>query len=193
MAVHALVDFPFYVPLCLLLYGALLGALDRRLCPAAPRSQVAGGSGPSLRAVRAGVATIASLVLLRPVVAEAASAWGSQAWAAGQGQVAAFWLGIAQRVDARDWRYHWQAGQFWDAQAVESGKREAAQLAVDAYQAGLTANPLEVKNLLGLIAAHRRHRELLASAADEKTLRAWAARALVLAPLHPGVRGLAFR
>jgi hypothetical protein len=190
MSVHALVDFPFYVPLCLLLYAALLGALDRRL-QGVPVAQAARAASPWRRIARAGVITVAAIALLRPVVAEAASAWGLRAWAAGQGQVAAFWLGVAQRVDAQDWRYHWLAGQFWDAQATASGRRAAAKLAVDAYQAGLTANPLEVKNLLGLISAHQRHQKLLASPADEATLRAWAGQAAALAPLHPGVQGLA--
>lgn len=190
MAVHALVDFPFYVPLCLLLYGVLLGTLDRRL-QGASATQTDSTDASWHRIARAGIVTVAMIMLLRPVVAEAASARGLQALAAGHGQVAAFWLGVAQRVDAQDWRYHWQAGQFWDSQAAESGRPEAAKLAVDAYQAGLTANPLEVKSLLGLISAHRRHRALLAAPADETTLRAWAGQAAKLAPLHPGVRELA--
>ena len=33
MAVHAAVDFPFYVPVCLLLFGIVLGTADRMLAP----------------------------------------------------------------------------------------------------------------------------------------------------------------
>jgi O-antigen ligase len=69
MSVHALVDYPFYVPACLLLYGALLGVLDRRLGEArtlsAPRWQAA----PWLRAVRTGMLLLDGLFLLRPVAA----------------------------------------------------------------------------------------------------------------------------
>lgn len=190
MSVHALVDFPFYVPVCLLLYGALLGALDRQLI-GTPRLPLP-AHGPSLgpRAVRAGALAIAAVILLRPVAAEAAAAWGLRKFADGDGQGAAFWLGAAQRIDPRDWRYHWYAGQFWDAQTAQSGKAAAAQLAAKAYAAGFQANPLEINNLLGMISVHQRHRELLRAPADSGTLKAWAARAAVLAPLHPQVARL---
>jgi O-antigen ligase len=188
MAVHALVDFPFYIPLCLLIYGALLGVVDARLVetPAMPRADRLPARWT--RVARAAVLTVAAIVLLRPVAAEAAGEWGLRKLAAGEGQRAAFWLGAAQRLDPRDWRYHWYAGQFWDAQAAESGKPEAAQLAADAYAAGFAANPLEVKNLLGKISVHRRHRQLLREPADSGTLRQWLAQAEALAPLNPEVQ-----
>lgn len=184
MSVHALVDFPFYVPICLLLYGAWLGALDRRLEVRDPilRRQ------PLLRIARAGALTLVAVGLLRPVAAEAAAQWGLRKSATGEGQIAAFWLGTAQRIEPKDWRYHWYAGRFWDAQAMQSGRREAAMLAAEAFDAGFEANPLEVKNLLGKISVHRRHRQLLDEPADDFTLRKWLAQALALAPLNPDVR-----
>ena len=186
MSVHALVDFPFYIPVCLLLYGALLGSLDRRLSSPVPAP--AWQAKPWYRPIRAGVIAVVALVLLRPVLAEAAAEWGLRNAAAGEAQKAAFWLGAAQRIDPRDWRYHWYAGQFWDAQAAGSGRREAAQLAAAAYASGLAANPLEVRNLLGMISVHRRHRNLLDEPADAETLQRWQAQAAVLAPLNPAVR-----
>jgi hypothetical protein len=186
MSVHAMVDFPFYIPVCLLLYGALLGALDRRLSSPVPAP--AWRAKPWYRPVRAGVLAVVAVVLMRPVLAEAAAEWGLRKSAAGEGQSAAFWLGAAQRIDPRDWRYHWYAGQVWDAQVVDSGRREAARLAAVAYAAGFAANPLEVRNLLGMISVHRRHRQLMDSPADPGTMRQWEAQALALAPLNPTVR-----
>ena len=188
MSVHALVDFPFYVPICLLLYGALLGALDRRLRRTANELTVEWRTSPLLRIARAGVLTLVALVLLRPVAAEAAAEWGLRKAAAGEGQVAAFWLGAAQRIEPGDWRYHWYAGRFWDAQAMKTGNREAARLAADAFAAGFDANPLEVRNLLGKISVHRRHRKLLRDPADPSALQQWLAQAKALAPLNPEVR-----
>jgi O-antigen ligase len=188
MAVHALVDFPFYIPLCLLIYGALLGVIDARLGETAAMPREDRLPARWTRVARTAVLTVAAIVLLRPVAAEAAGEWGLRKLAAGEGQRAAFWLGAAQRLDPRDWRYHWYAGQFWDAQAAESGKPEAAQLAADAYAAGFAANPLEVKNLLGKISVHRRHRQLLREAADPSTLQQWLAQAKALAPLNPEVQ-----
>jgi hypothetical protein len=190
MAVHALVDFPFYVPVCLLLYGALLGALDRQLIVTPRALQPARRSPLGPRALRTGALAIAALILLRPVAAEAAAEWGLRKFSDGDGQRAAFWLGAAQRIDPRDWRYHWYAGQFWDAQTAQSGKRAAAQLAANAYAAGFEANPLEINNLLGMISVHKRYRDLLQAPADSATLKKWSARAAVLAPLHPQVARL---
>jgi O-antigen ligase len=186
MTVHALVDFPFYIPVCLLLYGALLGTLDRRLSNPVPAP--AWQTKPWYRPVRAGAIAVVAVVLMRPVLAEAAAEWGLRQSAAGEGQTAAFWLGAAQRIDPGDWRYHWYAGQFWDAQAADSGRREAARLAAAAYEAGFSANSLDVRNLLGKISVHRRHRQLLDAPADPGTLRQWEAQALALAPRNPAVR-----
>lgn len=190
MSVHGLVDFPFFVPICLLLYGALLGALDLRLRTPTTANEVTlkWRTSPLLRIARGGALTLIAVVLLRPVAAEAAAEWGLRKAAAGEGQVAAFWLGAAQRIEPGDWRYHWYAGQFWDAQAAESGKPEAARLAADAYAAGFATNPLEVKNLLGMISVHRRHRKLLRDPADPATLQQWVEQARALAPLKHEVQ-----
>lgn len=188
MSVHALADFPFYVPLCLLVYAALLGVADAQLRDAPATFREDQRVGRWTRVARTAVLTVAIIVLLRPIAAETASKWGLHKLAAGEGQQAAFWLGAAQRLDPGDWRYHWYAGQFWDAQAAESGKPEAAQLAADAYASGFAANPLEVKNLLGKISVHRRLRYLLRDPADPTTLQRWVAQARALAPLNPEVR-----
>jgi len=188
MACHALVDFPFYVPVCLMLYGALLGTVDRRLGEGLER-KVRTASTPSwYRAARAALAVLGTVIVVRPLAAEAAADWGLRRSAAGQPQSAAFWLEAARRLDAADWRYHWYAGQFWDGQAADSGRRDAARFAADAFATGVEANPLEVRNLLGKISVHRRHGKLLDAPADAATLAKWMAQAEALAPLNSAVR-----
>jgi O-antigen ligase len=188
MSCHALVDFPFYIPACLLLYGALLGMLDRRLGqPAAFGAQLITRS-PWLRAARAGVVTLLALVLLRPLVAEAAAEWGLRRAVGGHPQSAAFWLESARRLEPADWRYHWYAGQFWDGMAAAAGSRDAARSANAAFAAGVEANPLDVSNLLGMIALHRRLGHLLERPADRATLGAWLSRAEMLAPWNSVVK-----
>ncbi len=166
MACHALVDFPFYIPACLVLCGALLGILDRRLGEGREPTARTAATPSWYRAARAALAVLATVLLVRPLAAEAAGDWGLRRSAAGQSQSAAFWLEAARRLDGSDWRYHWYAGQFWDGQAADSGRRDAARFAAEAFAAGVEANPLEVKNLLGKISVHRRHRKLLAAPAD---------------------------
>jgi O-antigen ligase len=188
MGFHALVDFPFYIPVCLVLYGALLGSLDRRLGQGKPRSAPRLHAASWFRAARTGFFLLASLILLRPVVAEAAAEWGLNRSAGGHSQSAAFWLEAARRLEPADWRYYWYAGRFWDGQAAVSGRREAARLAAQAYASGFEANRLEVTNLLGKITVHRRHGSLLEAPADIFTQATWVAQAEALAPFNNAVR-----
>lgn len=183
-ALHALVDFPFHVPITLALFGVALGALDVTL---QRKAQDAHAPSPLWRPARAGFALIAAVVLLRPFAAEAAAEWGMRQFLHGQGHSAAFWLGVAQRIEPADWRYHWYAGQFWEAQTAVSRKPEAAQLALEAFDAGLRANPYEVRNLLGKISVQRRFHDLLDGSRHPERLREWVAHATRLAPLNPAV------
>ncbi len=188
MGFHALVDFPFYIPVCLVLYGALLGSLDRKLGEGEPRAAQPLHAAMWFRAARAGFLLLAGVILLRPVVAEAAAEWGLSRSERGHSQSAAFWLEAARRLEPVDWRYHWYAGQFWDGQASVSGRREAARLAAQAYAAGFEANRLDVRNLLGKISVQRRHGKLLDAPADARTQARWVAEAEALAPFNDAVR-----
>lgn len=183
MAVHAAVDFPFYVPLCLLLFGLALGALDRSLAP--ERALELRWRTPRSRLAAIVAAALVLFVLLPPVAAEAAAAKANRDWRLGQGESAAYWFEVARRIERRDWRYHWYAGQFWFAQAASGGGPAAARLADEAFAAGVAANPRDVHNLLGRIATHRRFAALLEQPAAAATRREWLARAAALAPLHP--------
>jgi O-antigen ligase len=187
MSVHALVDFPFYVPACMVLYGAWLGALDQRLYPATALSAPLAPAPAWRRAVRTGAWALATVLLLRPVAAETAAEYGLRMSAAGASRSAAFWLETARRIEPRDWRYHWYAGQFWAGQAAAAGKPDAARLAAEAFADGFEENPLEVRNLLGMISMHRRYSQLLAAPADASTLERWREQAALLAPYHPAV------
>ena len=192
MAVHAFVDFPFYIPVCLLVYGSILGLLDSILLRAKlekPPQRVRRPSVVALqKAAIAAAATLGAWVLAMPVAAEAAAGYAHRQWRAGQGEGAAYWFEAARRLEPRDWRYSWYAGQFWFTQAAQNRKPAAAQLADKAFSDGNAANPRDVRNLLGLIAVHRGLRELLAAPADGATVLSWAERAVALAPNDPGAR-----
>jgi len=192
MAAHAVVDFPFYVPVCLLIYGTALGVLDSILPvenPARPPQPDATPMRIRLRKMAtAAAATLGVWVLAVPVAAEAAAEYAHRQWRAAHGEGAAYWFEVARRLQPRDWRYHWYAGQFWFAQAAQNRKREAARLADQAFGDGYAANAREVRNLLGRIATHRELGELLERPADRATLLSWADHAVKLAPYDPGVR-----
>lgn len=190
MAVHALVDFPFYIPVCILLFGVALGILDAVLLRVRR-----GLSVPRLfanvtfrRVAGAALGTLVAWILILPVVAEAASIYGTRQWQAGRGQNAAFGLEAARRLDPRDWRYHWYAGQFWMAEALNRADRTAAAFAERALVAAQAANSREVRPLYDRILLNRRLGKLLATPASRETLVAWANRAVELSPSDPAVR-----
>lgn len=190
MAAHALVDFPFYVPVCLLIFGTVLGMLDSVLLYAAGKERPRPPASLAMVRLRgaagAAVVTLGIWTLAMPVAAETAAEYAQRQWRAAQSTNAAYWFEVARRLEPRDWRYHWYAGRFWYLQATQSLKPAAAELADRAFAAGDAANPREVRNLLGRIETHRELRALLATPADAATLRAWVERAVQLAPLNPG-------
>lgn len=191
MACHALVDFPFYIPACLLMYGVLLGVFDRRMQAGVVEAPRQSSPSPLHRSARVIFAVLAAVVLVRPLAAAASAEWGKRQQAVGDAQAAAFWLSAAPILDPQDWRYHWYAGQFWDIQAAVFRKRDAARLAAAAYGAGFDANRLEVKNLLGKISVQLRYRNLLDAPASAEALLEWVAQAHKLAPYDAEVQRVA--
>jgi O-antigen ligase len=185
MGIHALMDFPFYIPICLLMYGAALGLLDTALGPpvSAETAQKEQGRPTAFRrAAGAGIATVAAWLLATPVAAQAVAAYAHHQWSVAQGERAAYWFEIARRLEPRDWRYHWYAGQFWFLQAAQSREPEAARLADQAFADGDAANPREMRNLAGRVETHLRLRPILLAPADGATLLGWAELAGRLAP-----------
>jgi O-antigen ligase len=175
MALHALVDFPFYSPICLLIYGACCGLLSAWAAGGKAR-----GRAPAPAMVL--MAAMAIWVLAKPAIAEAAARYAAHQWDAGRGADAAWWFEAARQAEPGDWRYHWSAGQFWYLQARANANAAAARMADEAFAEGFAANPREVRSLLGRISTHLELRALLASPADPATLRSWAELAFALAP-----------
>lgn len=183
MAIHGLGDFPFYVPACLFVFGALLGEVDVRLTHA----RFAFSSNQWLRLARVPVLAVLAIVLALPPLAELAAAYGDRRWQSGKAESAAFGLELARRLQPRDWRYHWYAGQFWYAQAL-AGNRRAADLADEAFAAAVARNRHEPRPLLARLATQMRFAASLGQPQPPAVLRSWADEALALAPLNPGVR-----
>lgn len=185
MAIHALGDFPFYVPVCLLVFGTLLGEVDARL--ASRDAATVAARGPAARwAALAGVALLGA-VLVPPPLAEAAAWYGERSWREAKSEEAAYGFELARRLQPRDWRYHWYAGQFWYAQAA-AGNRRAANLSDHAFAAAVATNPHEPRPLLWRLEAQIRFAAFLDQPQPPATLRQWADQALALAPRNPAVR-----
>jgi hypothetical protein len=191
MMFQAGVDFPFYIPACLAVYGLQLGVLDSILNRAGIGLLHVGPESLRARAlpsVRRVAMTVGLLLLIVPVAAELSLAYGKARWKEGLGEEAAYGFELARRLQPSDWRYAWFAGKFWTAQAAGTRNAEAAKLADASFERGFAANPLEVRNLLGRIEANRNLGTLLPRAATAAELESWTDTALLLAPLNPRVR-----
>jgi len=186
MLIHAAGDFPFYMTICLLLFGLLLGAYDRSLAaPAQIALRWRGQAGRlMLMVVGAGLITLAG----RPALSDVAVHYGAWRLSHGDGQSAAFGFELARRLQWRDWRYHRIVGEFWLDQAVQTRNLSHVRLADEAFAAGIAASPFEPGNYVGRALTHIRFAPLLAAPAAPDTIRAWADRALAAAPLSPSVR-----
>ena len=191
MAIHAFVDFPFYVPVCILIYSTALGVLEnvlRRCGLISAIYRLPAELGPIHRAGIAAAATLLGYAALTPVAAEAAARLAYYEWKRPDEQRAAYWFELARRIDSADWRYHWQAGLFWSLQVMDGGGEGAARLADRAYAAGMAANPLDANSVVGRVALHRRFGKMLPPPAAPDELRRWAQRAVDLAPRDAAVR-----
>lgn len=187
MAMHAFVDFPFYTPVCLLVYGVALGMIHLSRDPA----PVPTGKRNIAR-FSAGAMLIGVIVCLlgAPLAADLAATQAHAQWKRGANEQAAYWFEVARRLERRDGRHHWQAGQFWLVQALQNRNAEAARRADAAFADGVAANPRDVRNLLGRIETQRSLAGVLPAPADAATLLAWSNRARELAPSDPAVRRL---
>ena len=185
-AVHAMGDFPLHVPICLLLFGMYLGAAERLLAPA--QALAARWCNPAARIAQILLSASFITLLGRPVVAEGAVAYAMKKWQQGEGRAAAFGFELARRLESRDWRYHLYAGQFWFSEAAVGGKPDAAQLADEAFAAGIRSNRFDTADRLGRVFTQIRFGALLAAPVGADTLRKWADEALTFAPLNPAVR-----
>jgi O-antigen ligase len=185
MALHALVDFPFFVPLCVLMFGTALGMLEATFERASPAMNPVGTRPAWQRGLSAATVTLAVWILAVPAGAEAAAAYAERQWRTTDAERAAFWFEAARRIDPRDWRYHWYAAQFWAGQAAERSDPAAARLADAALAAASFANGRDVRPIYGRIRLHMRLRTVLEAPADGVTLRTWANRLVTLAPMDP--------
>ena len=192
MMFHASVDFPFYIPICLAMFGLALGVLDGCLASAGigridgvPRPGALSRALVSAR--RVSFATGLALLLV-PLAAERSLAYGNARWRDGLGEEAAYGFELARRLQPSDWRYAWFAGQFWAAQAAATRNPKAVALADASFAGGYASNRLEVRNLLGRIELRLSTPQLLAQAGALAELDAWSVKALALAPRNPLAR-----
>lgn len=185
LAAHALVDFPLYIPACVLLLGGLIGSIAR--C-ADDEAQAAPTRSPVRFLVRVLAVTGVVCLVSPPAIAQLADQAAERAIRSGDMRSGLYWYTVARNFQPQDWRYRWVLGRLWTDQAMFARSREFAAFAEEEFRAGMRTNPLEPSNLLGLIQLNRRAAGLLGTPASRADLDRWSLEALRLAPKATAVR-----
>ncbi|MCK9396328.1 MAG: O-antigen ligase family protein [Methylobacter sp.] len=179
MLVHALVDYPFYIPVLLAVFGAYLGIINQQLIDmGATHWQLPKISAQHFLGLRTcfigNVLVITLMVWLGlPAFASASADFGLYRLLHGDAQNGLYWHGVARVLQPREAGYYWREGVILRDLGVTQARPELLEKSNAVFSQGLEANPFEVNNLLEKIALHRKYRTMLKQPASYQDIMAW--------------------
>ena len=194
MLTHALLDYPFYIPLFQAVFGIYLGVINRQFIamgathwqrPKASK-QLFLGLRPNFIGNIALIAFAAWLAL--PAIADLSAAYGLRRLQQGNTQSALFWHGVARTMQPYDPNYYQQEGIIWRELGIIQKKPEQLKKSAALFNQGIAVNPFEVNNLLEKIALYRQHGSMLQHPASHQEIMAWINQAKSLQPYSDGVQ-----
>ena len=180
--VHALVDFPMYLPILLMGLGLWLGALARP----APSAMDEDGSPARAPLAKAALALAALAWLAQPAIADAASRRALDALRAGRVDAALYWQSVARRLEPGNAAHYWTEGVIWRDQAIDAKDAALAAKADMLFAEGMRHDPYQVANYLERARFRRMHPELFGGPSEAQILQ-WTGEALRLRPYSPVV------
>lgn len=186
---HALVDFPFYVPVFQALIGAYLGVINKHLIaldayhlkvPTISHYLPKGITLPFAKNV-----FICSIVIWLglPFFARLASDFSMQWLSQLDAQRAVYWQSIARTLQPRSSEYYWREGMIWKDLGVSRKNPSMLEKSETLFAKGAEVNPYETINLIHRIALHRDHENLLTTKIQQKEIESWMQRAKQLEPI----------
>jgi len=179
MLTHALVDFPFYIPLLQAVFGAYLGIINQCVvgmgatCWQLPKMSMQILLG--LRARYIGSLLVIGLFtwLGLPPLARFSADFGSHQLKQGGVQQGLYWHGVARALQPRDTAYYWREGIIWRDQGVAQSRPELLEKSDAVFSRGLEVNAFEINSLLERITLHRQYRNLLKQPASHQEIITW--------------------
>lgn len=185
--VHALVDFPLYVPFLLAVIGGYLGALSAWRGNDPLLNSLVTNANARIQAlatplIKAVLTAVALVWLGQPLLADLASHVALGELTAGRTANAIYWQSVARRLEPRDSLHWWGEAVTWRDQAVEARNREFAARADALFAEAARVGPYEPLYLFERARLHRRHADLLERAASAEQIVSWTKRALELRP-----------
>lgn len=194
MLAHALVDFPFYIPVLQAVFGAYLGIINRQfISMGATCWQLSKISVQPFLGLRPGFISNALVIGLLawlglPVFASISADFGSYQLQHGDAQRGLYWQGIARAFQPRAAKYYWLEGLNWRDQGVAQMRSELLEKSDAIFSKGLEVNAFDVNNLLERIALHRQYGAMLKQPATHQDIMAWVNHAKSLQPHSESVQ-----
>ena len=179
MLAHALVDFPFYIPVLPAIFGVYLGIINRQFIDMGARHwQFPTMPEKYLLALRpcfiSNILAIGLMVWLGlPAFAAASAGYGLDRLQHHDAQRGLYWFGVARTLQPHVANYYWREGLIWQGQGVAQAKPEWLEKSVAAFNKGIEVNPFEVENLLAKIALYREHGTLFRMPASHQDIMTW--------------------
>ncbi len=194
MLAHALVDYPFYIPILLAVFGAYLGVINQQFIDmGAAHWQLPKITEQQFLGLR--LVFISNILLLGlmawlglPAFAAISADYGLDRLQQGDGQRGVYWHSVARTLQPREANYYWREGVIWRDQGIAQAKPDLLERSDAVFSKGFEVNPFEVNNLLEKIALHRQYGTQLKQPASHRDIITWINQARSLQPYSDGVQ-----
>jgi O-antigen ligase len=194
MLAHALVDYPFYIPVLVAVFGAYLGIINRCIINmGGAHWQLPEMSKQSFLGLRPGFIGSALLIGLMvwlglPAFAAVSADYGLERLQEGDASNGLYWHSVARVLQPRESNYYWREGVIWRDQGITRQKPELLEKSIAVFNKGIDVNAFEVNNLLEKIALYRQYGATLKQPASHQDMMTWINRAKSLQPHSVGVQ-----
>jgi O-antigen ligase len=194
MLAHALVDYPFYIPVLLAVFGAYLGIINQCLINMGTSHwQLRKMSGQPVLGLRSGFISGVLLIgvmgwLGLPAFASVSASYGLYRLQHADAQHGLYWHGIARVLQPREAGYYWREGIIWRDLGFTQTRPDLLEKSNSVFSKGFEVNPFEVNNLLEKIALHRQYGTMLKQPASHQDIVTWINYAKSLQPHSDSVQ-----
>jgi O-antigen ligase len=188
MLAHALVDYPFYIPVLMAVFGAYLGIINNQLIdmgatywrlPKMPAQALLGLRSSFMNnTLLTGVLVWLGL----PVFASIFADYGLYRLQHIDAQRGLYWHGVARILQPRTASYYQREGVIWRSLGITQTRPDLLEKSNAIFSKGVEVNPFEVNNLLEKIALHRKYGVMLKQPASHQDIMTWINHAKNLQP-----------
>lgn len=194
MLTHALVDYPFYIPVLQAVFGVYLGIINQQIIGmgatqwSLPKMSEQQFLGIHLEFIGKMLVIALMLWLGLPAFAEVSANYGLNKLQRGDAQSGLYWHSVARIMQPYEANYYWREGVIWRDQGIAQTRPDLLEKSNTFFSKGFEINPFEVNNLLEKIALHRKYGALLKQPATHQDIMAWINHAKRLQPHSIGVQ-----